>query len=139
MAVLIRYCSSYDPETIFLDKNAADAHDRKIELAEALASVLSKAAPSLTEEQADELGLFMANNRETFGKAFTKKPELLATLFDAPAAEAPETAGAASQVTEPVADDAAPAPAVAASTPAEQVQTPDTSAIDNFSFNVNAA
>lgn len=80
MAVEVVYRSSRDLERLFMDKAEADRHDRMLELAEALASALQKATPSLSEQQADDIGIFMARHRELFAKAFKNNPEALAEL-----------------------------------------------------------
>ena len=80
MAVEVVYRSSRDLERLFMDKAEADRHDKMLELAEALASVLQKATPSLSEKQADDIGIFMARHRESFAKAFKNNPEALAEL-----------------------------------------------------------
>ncbi|MCY1432725.1 YebG protein [compost metagenome] len=63
-----------------MDKAEADRHDRMLELAERLAEVLQKAVPSLNEEQVEELGIFMAKNRDTFARAFKNQPDALGEL-----------------------------------------------------------
>ncbi|MCY1273740.1 YebG protein [compost metagenome] len=80
MAVEVVYRSSRDPERLFMDKAEADRHDRMLELAERLAEVLQKAVPSLNEEQVEELGIFMAKNRDTFARAFKNQPDALGEL-----------------------------------------------------------
>ncbi len=80
MAVEVVYRSSRDLERLFMDKAEADRHDKMLELAEALASALQTAAPSLSEQQADDIGIFMARHRELFAKAFKNNPEVLAEL-----------------------------------------------------------
>ncbi|MNZ21644.1 DNA damage-inducible protein YebG [compost metagenome] len=81
MAVEVVYRSSRDPERLFMDKAEADRHDKMLELAESLADVLQKAVPSLNEEQVEEIGIFMARNRETFARAFKNQPDALGELF----------------------------------------------------------
>jgi dsDNA-binding SOS-regulon protein len=83
MAVEVVYRSSRDLERLFMDKAEADRHDKMLELAELLTDVLQKAAPSLSEQQGEELGIFMAKNREVFAKAFKNQPEALSELFAA--------------------------------------------------------
>lgn len=83
MAVEVVYRSSRDLERLFMDKAEADRHDKMLELAEALAAALHKATPSLSEQQADDLGIFMARHRDLFAKAFKNNPEVLAELPDA--------------------------------------------------------
>ncbi|MBU3056528.1 MULTISPECIES: YebG family protein [Pseudomonas] len=80
MAVEVVYRSSRDPERLFMDKAEADRHDKMLELAESLAEVLQKAVPSLSEQQVEEIGIFMAKNREVFAKAFKSSPDALADL-----------------------------------------------------------
>jgi hypothetical protein len=80
MAVEVVYRSSRDLERLFMDKAEADRHDKMLELAEALASALQKATPSLSEQQADDIGIFMARHRELFARAFKNNPEALVEL-----------------------------------------------------------
>lgn len=81
MAVEILYRSSRDPETTFMDRKEAEAHDQMLELAEQIAPVIRHADSSISEDQAENLAIFMAKNRDVFAKAFAKKPELLADLL----------------------------------------------------------
>jgi len=87
MAVEVVYRSSRDLERLFMDKAEADRHDKMLELAEYLADVLQKAVPSLTEQQVEEAGIYMAKNRDVFARAFKSQPDALAELINAP----PET------------------------------------------------
>ncbi|WP_263141280.1 YebG family protein [Pseudomonas sp. RIT-PI-AD] len=80
MAVEVVYRSSRDPERLFMDKNEADRYDKMLELAESLAGVLHTAVPSLNEQQVEELGIFMAKNRDIFARAFKNQPDALAEL-----------------------------------------------------------
>ena len=99
MAVEVVYRSSRDLERLFMDKAEADRHDKMLELAEYLADVLQKAVPSLTEQQVEEAGIYMAKNRDVFARAFKSQPDALSELLNAPAepvdnaqaAEPPET------------------------------------------------
>lgn len=83
MAVEVVYRSSRDLERLFMDKAEADRHDKMLELAELLTDVLQKAVPSLNEQQGEELGIFMAKNREIFAKAFKNQPDALSELGQA--------------------------------------------------------
>lgn len=85
MAVEVVYRSSRDLERLFMDKAEADRHDKMLELAELLAEVLQKAVPSLTEQQVEEAGIYMAKNRDVFAKAFKSQPDALTELLSAPA------------------------------------------------------
>ncbi len=85
MAVEVVYRSSRDLERLFMDKAEADRHDKMLELAEYLADVLQKAVPSLTEQQVEEAGIYMAKNRDVFARAFKSQPDALSELINAPA------------------------------------------------------
>ncbi|MDH0292661.1 YebG family protein [Pseudomonas sp. GD04087] len=88
MAVEVVYRSSRDPERLFMDKAEADRHDKMLELAETLADVLQKAVPSLKEDQLEEIGIFMARNRDAFARAFKNQPDALSEIFSESSAEA---------------------------------------------------
>jgi len=116
MAVEVVYRSSRDLERLFMDKAEADRHDKMLELAELLAEVLQKAVPSLTEQQVEEAGIYMAKNRDVFAKAFNSQPDALSELLAAPVEVAAPVAVAA-PVEEANAEPVAPAkPAKAAKT-----------------------
>ena len=85
MAVEVVYRSSRDLERLFMEKAEADRHDKMLELAELLAEVLQKAVPSLTEQQVEEAGIYMAKNRDVFAKAFKSQPDALSELLNVPA------------------------------------------------------
>ncbi|MCO7519911.1 MULTISPECIES: YebG family protein [Pseudomonas] len=87
MAVEVVYRSSRDPERLFMDKAEADRHDKMLELAERLAEVLHKAVPSLSEQQVEEAGIYMAKNRDVFARAFKSQPDALSELLEGAAAE----------------------------------------------------
>jgi dsDNA-binding SOS-regulon protein len=93
-----------------MDKAEADRHDKMLELAELLAEVLQKAVPSLTEQQVEEAGIYMAKNRDVFAKAFKSQPDALSELLSAPA-EIAEPVVEAVEAAEPA------KPAKAAKTP----------------------
>ncbi len=80
MAVEVVYRSSRDPEHLFMDKAEADRYDKMLELAEAVSAAVHKAVPSLSEEQVEELGIFMAKNRDAFARAFKNQPEALGEI-----------------------------------------------------------
>jgi len=105
MAVEVVYRSSRDLERLFMDKAEADRHDKMLELAELLAEVLQKAVPSLTEQQVEEAGIYMAKNRDVFAKAFKSQPDALSELLNAPVEVVAQAEPAASEET------AEPAPA----------------------------
>ena len=86
MAVEVVYRSSRDLERLFMDKAEADRHDKMLELAELLSEVLHKAVPSLNEQQGEELGIYMAKNRDVFARAFKSQADALNELIS-PAAD----------------------------------------------------
>ncbi|RON90610.1 hypothetical protein BK668_13020 [Pseudomonas fluorescens] len=95
MAVEVVYRSSRDLERLFMDKAEADRHDKMLELAEMLSEVLQKAVPSLNEQQVEEVGIYMAKNRDVFAKAFKSQPDALSELINAAAEPVAEVADAA--------------------------------------------
>ncbi|MGF6670229.1 dsDNA-binding SOS-regulon protein [Pseudomonas monsensis] len=104
MAVEVVYRSSRDLERLFMDKAEADRHDKMLELAEMLSEVLQKAVPSLNEQQVEEVGIYMAKNRDVFAKAFKSQPDALSELINAPAeavAEGADTAESAEAPAKP--------------------------------------
>ncbi|MBV4474499.1 YebG family protein [Pseudomonas sp. COW3] len=113
MAVEVVYRSSRDLERLFMDKAEADRHDKMLELAELLADVLQKAVPSLNEQQVEEVGIYMAKNRDVFAKAFKSQPDALSELINAPAEPSVAKAEVA-EVAEPAEAPAKPAKAKAA-------------------------
>ncbi|WP_296251131.1 YebG family protein [Pseudomonas sp. UBA4194] len=95
MAVEVVYRSSRDLERLFMDKAEADRHDKMLELAELLSEVLHKAVPSLSDQQVEDAGIYMAKHRDVFAKAFKSQPDALSELLveavepEAPAEEQP--------------------------------------------------
>ncbi|VVN86182.1 hypothetical protein PS710_01515 [Pseudomonas fluorescens] len=126
MAVEVVYRSSRDLERLFMDKAEADRHDKMLELAELLAEVLQKAVPSLTEQQVEEAGIYMAKNRDVFAKAFKSQPDALSELLNAPAevAEPVEVAAPVKAVAPVEATAPAEVPSAAPTKPAKAAKTP---------------
>jgi len=87
---------------LFMDKAEADRHDKMLELAEMLSEVLQKAVPSLNEQQVEEVGIYMAKNRDVFAKAFKSQPDALSELINAPAEPVAEETGPAESDEAPV-------------------------------------
>tara|TARA_B110001469_G_C9487208_1_gene243969 strand:- start:295 stop:552 length:258 start_codon:yes stop_codon:yes gene_type:complete len=81
MAIDVVYRSSRDLEKLFMDKAEADRYDKILELAELLAEVFQKALPSLSDQQVEEVGIYMAKNRDVFAKAFKSQPGVLSELI----------------------------------------------------------
>ena len=85
MAVETIYRSSRDPESIFMGKNEADTHDRMLELAEQVTRVLEKQFTDLSDKQAEDIGIYLSQNRALLAKAFKGDASLLSQLLEAPA------------------------------------------------------
>jgi dsDNA-binding SOS-regulon protein len=49
---------------IFVDRKAADDYDRMLDIADLVAALLDAAPISLTESQKEEIGIYLAKNRE---------------------------------------------------------------------------
>lgn len=80
MAVEILYRSTRDLETTFLDRKLADAHDKMLELSEALTQILLENVPGISESIAEEASIFMAKNRAVFAAAFKNNISALSEL-----------------------------------------------------------
>lgn len=87
MAVETLYRSTRAPEVLMTDRKAADEYDAMLELAERVTAVIQKAVPGISDNDADNLGVYMAKHRDVFAKAFSKKPELLDSLINPPSDE----------------------------------------------------
>lgn len=83
MAVETFYRSTRDKETTFMDRKLADAHDQMLELAESIGEALARNFPELTEKQSEDIGIFMAKNRQAFTAAFKGNREALAEIVPA--------------------------------------------------------
>ena len=65
--------------SMFTDKKAAEEHDKMMELADNLSSLL-EANFTIDETLAEEIGLLLAKNKEMLAKAFKGKPELIQSI-----------------------------------------------------------
>lgn len=63
--------------SMFQDKKAAEEYDKMLELAENISLLVERAAPDVTPEQGESIGLFFAKHRELLAKACKGKPEVL--------------------------------------------------------------
>ena len=81
----IRYYLLYAASVAFQAASMDGLQALEIELAERLSEVLHKAVPSLNEQQGEELGIYMAKNRDVFARAFKSQPDALSELINAPA------------------------------------------------------
>jgi dsDNA-binding SOS-regulon protein len=73
---------------MFEDKKAADAYDKMLELAECFSEMLMAQAESLSEKDAEAIGLLLSKNKEQLMTACKGKPEVLLNLSDEPNASA---------------------------------------------------
>ena len=65
--------------SMFSDKKDADAHDRMLELAEAFSELLTQHS-SISEQDAEQLGLLLSRNKEHLMAACKGKPEALSEV-----------------------------------------------------------
>lgn len=78
MAVVTLYTSDLDPEKrMFKSKKDADEHDKKLELAESVATFISQQIKSVDEELAETLGMLIAENKDRLISALKGKPQAL--------------------------------------------------------------
>ncbi|WP_144393169.1 YebG family protein [Pleionea sediminis] len=77
MAVVTLYMSDRDKSKTFTDKKEADQYDKMLELAENVSTWLENEVEGLTEDQAETIGMLIAENKETLAKAIKGKPEVL--------------------------------------------------------------
>lgn len=62
---------------MFEDKKAAEAHDKMLELAANITSLIEAEISGVDEKAAEEIGLMLAKRSEVLAKACKGKPELL--------------------------------------------------------------
>lgn len=68
--------------SMFDDKKQADAYDKMLELAEQFTALLETKLKGVDEQQAEALGLLLANNKELLIQACKGKPDILDQLID---------------------------------------------------------
>ncbi|WP_426416573.1 YebG family protein [Aestuariirhabdus sp. LZHN29] len=73
--------------SMFADKKSAEEHDKMLELAANITSLLEAQFSQLDESLAEEIGLLIAGNKEVFSQALKGKPELILDIGSAPASE----------------------------------------------------
>ncbi|MET4694961.1 YebG family protein [Endozoicomonas lisbonensis] len=62
--------------SMFTDKKAAEEHDRMLELAANLTTLLEDHF-TIDEQLAEEIGLLLSRNKDVLSKAFKGKPDLV--------------------------------------------------------------
>ncbi|MGI9277534.1 MAG: YebG family protein [Endozoicomonas sp.] len=62
--------------SMFTDKKSAEEHDRMLELAANLTSLLEQRF-DIDDKLAEEIGLLLSRNKDTLAKAFKGKPDLV--------------------------------------------------------------
>lgn len=76
--------------SMFEDKKQAEEHDKFLELAASITSLIEAGVPGLSEQQSEAIGLLLARRREQLAKACKGKPEELLQ-----STEEPDTAASA--------------------------------------------
>lgn len=64
-----------------MTKAEAEAHDRKLECGEALALLFRHVLPNMSEDDAETLGIFIADRRTELAAALKKYPADIRELF----------------------------------------------------------
>lgn len=77
MAVVTLYMSDRDSNQTFSDKKSADNYDRMLELAENVSLWMEKSVEGLSEEQIENIGMLIAENKDVLAKALKSHPEVL--------------------------------------------------------------
>lgn len=77
MAVVTLYMSDRDTSKTFISKKEADEYDKLLELAEAVTFFLEKNISDLSEQQGEEIGHLIAQNKESFTLAFKGKTDAM--------------------------------------------------------------
>ena len=83
MAVECVYRSTRQSEVIFMTRSEADEHDRKLEVAETLSSLFRHVLPTLSEDDAETLSIFLAERRDKLAPALKKNPDAILELMQA--------------------------------------------------------
>ena len=65
--------------SMFEDKKLAEAHDKMLELAANITQLIESNIKSVSEDDAEAIGLLLANRSEDLAKACKGKPEILIT------------------------------------------------------------
>ncbi len=86
MAVVILYMSDRDQSKTFTNKKEAEAYDKKLELAANISQWMKNEIADLSEEQAESIGLLIAENKAPLAKALKGNS---AVLLDSAPAETP--------------------------------------------------
>ncbi len=81
MAVVAMWKCDRD-DSMFDNKKDADAYDKMLELAEGFTLFLEKHAESISEKDAEAIGLMLSKNKEQVMVACKGKPEVLLSLGD---------------------------------------------------------
>ena len=87
MAVVTLYMSDRDQSKTFTDKKEADNYDKMLELAENVSVWMEREIDGISDEQAEAIGLLLAENKDTLLKALKGKP---AVLLEEPSDESEE-------------------------------------------------
>ncbi|WP_075187831.1 YebG family protein [Teredinibacter haidensis] len=69
--------------SMFDDKKAADAHDKMLELAASITSLIEAEVPGVSEQDVEAIGLLLAKRSDDLVKACKGKPSVLLTTKEA--------------------------------------------------------
>ena len=84
---------------MFEDKKQAEEHDKYLELAANITSLIESEIPGIDEQHSEAIGLLLAQRRELLAKACKGKPEELLQPFDNGQSHAKEADHADNNVT----------------------------------------
>jgi|TARA_B110000902_G_C14287077_1_gene579291 dsDNA-binding SOS-regulon protein len=82
MAVIAQWMCDRD-NSMFNSKKEADAHDKMLELGEQFTALMLEKIPGMDEQQAEEFGIYLAENKDAIMQACKGNPEVLADLGNA--------------------------------------------------------
>lgn len=71
--------------SMFEDKKQAEEHDKYLELAANITSLIENEIPGIDEQHSEAIGLLLAKRREQLAKACKGKPDELLQPFEEPA------------------------------------------------------
>ncbi|RRJ84206.1 YebG family protein [Aestuariirhabdus litorea] len=70
--------------SMFADKKSAEEHDKMLELAANITSLLERQFTQIDDTLAEEIGLLLARHKEILAQALKGKPELILEISDNP-------------------------------------------------------
>lgn len=83
MAIEQLFRSTYDKDSLYMTRAEAELHDQKLDCGEALASLFRHVLPNMSEDDAETLGIFIAERRKELAAALKKNPADIRELVKA--------------------------------------------------------